>query len=314
MIPRTIPKKQFIGESVAEASFIASKGIDETKAPTQRDAVSNLKNLEINYDGSISPRNPLLLKNNINYTIVSVLYNGDYLCILPYGNKYSLSVFSKKTGLEYPSESNINIVINNEDVNVINTTSSTIIQNCEEDNSELATYKLTCIKQENSETLSWTSEKMIISINNLEFDEHGNPQINPNLMLSNPLSFRDKYNHNALNAIGILAYFNDVDSEIPVYVKDLTENEKFKIIESFPKTTNNLSIYLKAFIHNPPLTDSQKISFWIRWEKTLDGVYWIGANEDFKDNLTSEEILNFDTNNILINVPNKIINTIDITS
>lgn len=313
MIPRTIPKKQFIGESVAEASFIASKGIDETKAPTQRDAVSNLKNLEINYDGSISPRNPLLLKNNINYTIVSVLYNGDYLCILPYGNKYSLSVFSKKTGLEYPSESNINIVINNEDVNVINTTSSTIIQNCEEDNSELATYKLTCIKQENSETLSWTSEKMIISINNLEFDEHGNPQINPNLMLSNPLSFRDKYNHNALNAIGILAYFNDVDSEIPVYVKDLTENEKFKIIESFPKTTNNLSIYLKAFIHNPPLTDSQKISFWIRWEKTLDGVYWIGANEDFKDNLTSEEILNFDTNNILINVPNKIINTIDIT-
>lgn len=327
MIPRNLPKRTFVGESVAEASFIASKGIDETKAPTQRDTLANIKNLEVNYDGSLSPRKPLILFKNLNedYIFLATAFNGDYLMLYKFGENgpYRIDIIGKGTSNILYSISN---TIYNTDVRVINTASSTIIQNCVIDsaeNSELATFKLSTLNNGD-----WDAEKMKIEIDTLEV-VNGNPQINPNLMLSNPFALRDKYDSYSVYPIGILPYIkgemddtnqkfivdpsptNDGtgDTQNTLTVKDLTEGTEYKIVESLPVIGNTIEnfnhIFLKLYINNIIKT-SGKAKYYIRWEKTTNGVYWEPANSSYENPPSGTAPA---ANEALIYVPNYVLNT-----
>lgn len=286
MIPRTIPKKTFIGESVNEASFISSKGIDETKAPTQRDSVANLKNLEVNFDGSVSPRCPLMAYINLsqNYKYIDKTFSGDYICLKNTSSPYKICIIKKGTN-DVLLEVDQNIL--NTDIKVINTASSTIVQNCNV-NQELATFKIYITGED-----TWKYERMIIDINTVSSDAV--KKVNPNLMSSNPYSFRDDYNSYAVSALGILPYIKGtfdennkeftIDTTDPgdITVKELTESGNYRIIESLPKLEANFTfnaIYLKCFMNNVT-KNSPAVTYYMRWEKTTNGVYWEPANNSF---------------------------------
>lgn len=324
MIPREIPKRKFIGESVSESSFIASKGIDETKAPTQRDTLANIKNLEVNYDGSLSPRKPLTIFNSLSddYIYIDTAFNGDYIALvkLSEDGPYSIAIINKNDATKIYTEAHSVI---NLDVHVINTASSTIIQNCNIGSvatPELATFKFATLNNGD-----WNSELMKIEIDTLEYI-NGQPQINPNLMLSNPFALRDKYDSRSVAPIGILAYIkgqmdetnqnfivsSDAPNEDPITglsVKQLTEETDYKIIESLPKLGTNISnfnhIFLKMFINNIQQS-SGDIEYFIRWEKTTNGVYWEPANDSFATPASGTAVPD---NCALIYVPNYVLNT-----
>lgn len=295
MIPRNIPKRKFIGESVAESSFIASRGIDETKAPTQRDSLMNIKNLEVNYDGSLSPRKPVTLNMQlpIEYIYLGTAFSGDYVCLKQtqtpdtqiYTAPYRICIVNKTTGTE---DHIINTLINNSDVKLINTNSSIIIENCDIGEHNLATFKI-------SKITDWVSEQMVLDITELEFID-GNPQINPNLMLTDPFNLRDNYDSASIFPIGILAYlkgtfdanykFTPALTDNPEYVKDILENPDYKIIETLPNLNaefNFNKLYLKCFINSSSVV-ARNTYYYIRWEKTTNGIYWEAADSSYESN------------------------------
>ena len=64
MIKRKIPKTVAPAESLREHSFTASRGINVTTAPTIRDDIYDSTNLQLNLDGSMSIRKPLVFSKD----------------------------------------------------------------------------------------------------------------------------------------------------------------------------------------------------------------------------------------------------------
>ena len=65
MIKRNIRKTIAPAEKLKEHSFTAIKAIDVTTAPTLRDNIYDITNMDVNLDGSLSIRKPLIFNKNM---------------------------------------------------------------------------------------------------------------------------------------------------------------------------------------------------------------------------------------------------------
>lgn len=83
-------------EPLYQASFTAMKGIDATKAITVPNVVQNMENLDVNTDGSVSVRKPLILKKSYTTYIDGRLYSASQIIKL-YDSYFSLVVYTDGT-------------------------------------------------------------------------------------------------------------------------------------------------------------------------------------------------------------------------
>jgi hypothetical protein len=79
MIKRKLPKTVKLAENLKEYSFTATRAIDITTAPTIRDTVYDITNLDVNLDGSLSVRKPLIFKRNLTESAVLNHIKTEYL-------------------------------------------------------------------------------------------------------------------------------------------------------------------------------------------------------------------------------------------
>lgn len=313
MIRRTVHKMSKPAEKLQEASFTSTKGIDVTSPPTQRESSLELTNLDVNLDGSLSLRKPLLFhKQFLGSVICDYIFNNHILVLdssgLYVSEEYSTNVKDIYYGdnvvdLTFLSDNGIDLT----SCNITNTGTSTILSNVKVDlkffengkyyNSTIgdAYYNDESFITSTYFKLEYSKNKYILKyikpdIANLNSSE--TISLNPNTATYYTFAVRDNYKSAVTSVEGILAYTTNDNFENET-VADLTESAKHSIIESVPNDFSD-SVILKAFMN---IAYSQSARYYILWEKTYDNITWSEVPE-FYNNFKTEILKIEDTSRL----------------
>ena len=281
-------------EQLQQNSFTAFKGIDVSKAPVSQDTLLDAENLDVDYDGGLILRKPLLYSMSTVSDVFKVHYAYEGTLLKQSATSLGIIIsFIKLTdiyGNVYEEEwsntwwSDIPI----KDCIFVNTPSSTIITNVIINtaflqnkfkslyNKEILltnagkgwyTEQYVLLKLVKNASEQWVLEIMFPEMNVITSDTVA---IDFNTALEHPLAIRDNY-HAAQTAIrGILAYSPLWSLKQAVSLPMLTEFGNFKI------NSNDIDIYaytvLKAFFDKPNVLEDSNLV--IRWEVSDNGIDW----------------------------------------
>lgn len=287
MISRKTNRYTYNQESLHQSSFTAMKGIDCSKAPTSQDTVLSTTNLDVDYDGGLILRKPLILKDKLHTVYISKMsymydketmlqISPDSLMILKpsfakskftdiYGKQHTFSL-----GLEWDS------VWDYTNANIQNTATTTLVTNVVVDlqglENAIKKKSETSVKLYNSnvepsvqirmlkfykEDYSWvfemlTPEPATVTTEPIPVDF--------NTALHNRLALRDNYyaSHTSIN--GILAYVQDSDVYEPVegsvtfnYDFDSKDTSTFHQYTFSADKSNALPTHMSLVVRNPKL-------------------------------------------------------------
>ena len=291
MIKRTRGSNPNMNQLLNEDSFTNKKGIDVTQAPPMRDFIVDANNLDVNLDGSLSLRKPLLDLGlyNDNYDLVTLTYNTDVYVRFTQ-NAISLSnsslVYIKYT-YNGTVETNQNYTgLDFSEVHVTNTATSSLVTGVKID---LATFQNGIFNPNNLDNTVVYGDFRLYKENNTWYLEYIPPYIanilrsestaefNPNIAGYYTYALRDTYNAFTISVNGILPY-SQGNLTYAHKVKDLTETSKYKsfIYNSINTKTLNTPIYLKAFCN---FLKSTKVTYYGVWEYTTDGIVYKNVPE-----------------------------------
>ena len=238
MIKRTTPKYRKITENLQDNSFTGTGGIDISKSATSRETVYNMNNFEVDNDGGLRLRKPLVLKTNYYKLIGSkeilkiiTLYDtNSKLIIAKQNNNYYLYCYNSEQDLlpisfyDNDSEASLALITNNlvngtkwESIDYINTFDSTVITGVKVDLTSLGSkyYDPSIIEEANAKEayryfrLEIKNNSCCIYLINPEINNlnsQNTPSLNPNMSLDNAYAIRDNYSSQVVSCEGILAY------------------------------------------------------------------------------------------------------------
>lgn len=236
MIKRTSAGYRKLTENLQDNSFTGSNGIDITKAPTSRETVVDMTNLEVDNDGGLRLRKPLVLK--LNYPVIigkssiikviSLYDNESKLIICKEDSNYYLYCYSNSelipiTFYDNDTKNTIPMItgnlINNtkwEDIDNVNTFDSTIITGVAVDLTQFSNYYDSNIIEESDAKNAYRYFRVELEDSKCNI-YYINPEINilnsqntiplnPNMSLDYAYAIRDNYNSQTVSCEGILAY------------------------------------------------------------------------------------------------------------
>ena len=324
MIKRNIPKSVAPAEKLKEHSFTAIKAIDVTTAPTLRDNIYDITNMDVNLDGSLSIRKPLVYNTSfpnrvLDYDFIKAEYMFDNENIIRiYRNASSGLVKIVGIGDKiYDVDDNVLDYVNDvsfkgNDVNIINTVNSTIISGIQINLKNFAAGKfnsnysfvdnyqyryLKIVKENNSFKCVYIQPE----IPTIETSE--TISLNYNTISDYVYAVRDNYQAQSLGVSAILPYIAKdktiTEEQIEkTTVRDLTESENFVTFTTVSETNSFTKYFLKAFLN---FKSNILENCYCTWEKSYDGVSWVGVPEfvnnfnvvpiKIKDNSVSYESL-----------------------
>lgn len=308
MIKRNIPKSIAPAETLQQHSFTANGSINVTTAPTVRETIYDATNMQVNLDGSLSIRKPLVFKKN--HPVKNSWANHEFknVCLgYAFDNTSAVSVmFSEvtskvmvivggKTCYIYDVE---NVLLETaplfdaicQDVKLINTVDSTIISGVKVNlakfsngkfNSNLAAagadnyqYRyLKIIKDGDAFKLIFVRPETPV----IETSEK--IAINYNTISDYVYGVSDNYQAQALSVSAILPYVSKDKKRTDlstVTVEELTESENFVTFSSIAETNAYSPYILKAFLN---LKSDVLENCYCTWEKTYDGITWASVPE-----------------------------------
>ena len=236
MIKRTSAGYRKLTENLQDNSFTGSNGIDITKAPTSRETVVDMTNLEVDNDGGLRLRKPLVLK--LNYPVivgkssiikvVNLYNNTSKLIICKEDSNYYLYCYSnyELIPINFYDNDTKNVIpmitgnlINNtkwEDIDNVNTFDSTIITGVSVDLTYFSNYYDSNIIEESDAKNAYRYFRVELEDSKCNI-YYINPEINilnsqntislnPNMSLDYAYAIRDNYNSQTVSCEGILAY------------------------------------------------------------------------------------------------------------
>ena len=330
MIKRNIPKSIAPAETLQQHSFTANGSINVTTAPTVRETIYDATNMQVNLDGSLSIRKPLVFKKKHPVKNSWADHEFKNVCLgYAFDNTSAVSImFSEVTGKVmvivegktcyiYDVE---NVLLETaplfdaicQDVKLTNTVDSTVISGIKINlakfsngkfNSNLAAagadnyqYRyLKIIKDGNTFKLIFVRPETPVIETSEEI------AINYNTISDYVYGVSDNYQAQALSVSAILPYVPKDKKRTglsTVTVEELTESENFVTFSSIAETNAYSPYILKAFLN---LKSDVLENCYCTWEKTYDGVTWANVPEfinnfettpiKIKDNSVSYESL-----------------------
>lgn len=287
MIKRTTPKYRKITENLQDNSFTGTGGIDISKSATSRETVYNMNNFEVDNDGGLRLRKPLVLKTNYYKLIGSkeilkiiTLYDtNSKLIIAKQNNNYYLYCYNSEQDLlpisfyDNDSEAPLALITNNlvngtkwESIDYINTFDSTVLTGVKVDLTSLGSkyYDPSIIEEANAKEayryfrLEIKNNSCCIYLINPEINNlnsQNTPSLNPNMSLDNAYAIRDNYSSQVVSCEGILAYTlcskDNLGKPIPASLSTLN-NLTVKVLTESNKDTSYkiISTVDKDFTNN----------------------------------------------------------------
>lgn len=212
-------------EAIYQHSFTALKGIDGSQIATSENTILNSINLDIDYDGGLILRKPLVYNKLYGYDKIHYAYDNSILAVEMGRLRGVLSgVLSLKTidiyGIRHTlSLRNISEYFYNAldftDCKFTNTSSSTIVTNVKVNLSELERFTGNTLKTTVESDIQYRMFKLIKEDNTWVM-EMVTPEMNHitgktialdfNTSLDNPIAVRDNYNSTQTSIKGILGY------------------------------------------------------------------------------------------------------------
>lgn len=234
-------------EQTTLASFTGTKGINAKNAPTVRDTVDTLINLDVDDDGGLVLRNPIILHrkyslNNRSPIFVNYIYNNFILTIYDKSNpipirfynsngeevhftiKFNLADGTEKSITDLSSE-NLANYFDFTNAKLINATSASILSNVKITTALVNTdlihktdlYRYVQIVY-NNETQEFTLTVKEPTLNTLATPSDGESfSLNPNTTLDYIYAIRDNYYSQTVSIAGILAYGLTNENEDSIY-------------------------------------------------------------------------------------------------
>lgn len=234
-------------EQTTLASFTGTKGINSKNAPTVRDTVNTLINLDVDDDGGLVLRNPIILHrkyslNNQSPIFVNYIYNNFILTIYDKSNsipirfynsngeevhftiKFNLANGTEKSITDLSSE-NLADYFDFTNVKLINATSASILSNVKITTALVNTnlihktdlYRYVQIIY-NDETQEFTLTVKEPTLNTLATQSNNEYfSLNPNTTLDYIYAIRDNYYSQTVSIAGILAYGLTNENEDSIY-------------------------------------------------------------------------------------------------
>ena len=211
-----------------------------------------------------------------------------------YINNTGIRVYSDRNNVVPLSAVNMG---NLNSLNIINTNTSTIILGIKFNlnipelkhyakSYDLGTecYKYRPVKITKDEYGKYRAEVMQIETATLYTGENNVTRASFNIMDDYTYSFKDNYDAGYAYTKGIIKYIpNNIDKAIETYtIEELTESDKFKIVDSITKDEFDKKYILKAFVTNTAI-DNPIYKLYCTWEKTYDNVTWIEVPEFLKN-------------------------------
>ena len=245
MISKRVRRSSSPQENLKQFSLNNSKGIDGTKPITDPDTVLDMENLEINPDGSLSIRKPML-SANAAYGKEHLLYDGEHVAIVyPDGlricerGKSSPQTLDIKCSTYYTYVETTFTVIQNaasatfdfSKASFINVAGATIVGNCfvkadflikagaidatlyDEGISDKFLPRYIKLSK-GVEANSWDVAIINPELTKLTTAE-GEIPLNPNMCLDNPYAIRDGYGYAVPSIKGVIPYVLQDSGQVP---------------------------------------------------------------------------------------------------
>ena len=273
MIRRNASKYTQNQESLRQSSTTALKGVDCTKAPTSYDSVLEMNNLDVDYDGGLVLRKPLICSKFLNdYYKTFRMYNGMYLHVVKTERGYLLKtdpevridfictdVFGNEVEYKnFSSEEYLDL----KDVVFFNTSSSTILCNLSINFKKYSPDRYTWEYPGTTADANLETAKRYLKV---EYDEESEavrvqvqrPDMNTlrlnelgyvfNQNLDNVFDIRDNYTTSNISIQGILAYRLNKVLESGWYTCNIpaTPSEDYVFIDD-PNSTQGLYYMLQT--------------------------------------------------------------------
>lgn len=310
MIKRNIPKSIAPAETLQQYSFTANGSINVTTAPTVRETIYDATNMQVNLDGSLSIRKPLVLKRthitdmiwqglDFKSICVGYIFNGTTPINIMYDSlnkkvyflvgSSMLRMYDVDDNLLQESTPIFDAICDN--VGFINTANSTILYGIRINLSKLADGKY------NSNLIPTDSDNYqyrylkIVKVESggykIIFIQPDTPAveiseeiaINYNTISDYVYGVSDNYQAQAFSVSAILPYVpkdkkrTDLST---VTIEELTESENFVTFSSIAETNAYSPYILKAFLN---LKSDVLENCYCTWEKTYDGITWASVPE-----------------------------------
>lgn len=276
-------------ENLRQFSLNNSKGIDFTKSIVDSDTVSEMLNLTVNDDGTLSLREPykeyakLVPDGTINVWPTHI--DDIYVAVTQDDSAYKLQLFKGESStnvvsysvsvtkyytLEKVDAGSDNIVIDGTKLQVIQTPTSTIIGNAavgkdylaglgaldadlyDDDVTSVPRY-LKFYTEEEGSNLKYIIEIMNPELCSVSIAE-GEVSLNPNLTLDNPYAIRDTYKAAGTYAKSIIPYA--VKNAPPVERELLPQNYSLNLYISHTVEIVNFGTYGDISVYKMDLNDS----------------------------------------------------------
>lgn len=314
MIRRNSSNARNYNERLTSAQFVGVKGIDVNKACDSKNTLLNLVNFDVDEDGGLKLRKPLIFSKDCPYPMekVDCIYfnylfdNVTMLTIKPYNDNYYIYIGNNTIALkytEYTGTVNTNLISLNKltdmdcsNIRVINTYSSTIITGVK---INLTTYNLAdpelykgtpiygyrdlrIYKDENT-------DRFIVEIINPEANLLSSAEsavFNPNLELDYAYALKDNYNASSVGVSNIFAYaLTKVTdpSKAPTPITSVFDTLSIKRLTETVSGDIAPRIVTKCVKTLTPVClkaiidvkASDETQYVCIWEKTFDGVNWL---------------------------------------
>jgi hypothetical protein len=320
MIKRRIPKSIAPAETLKEHSFTALHGINNTTAPTIRDNVYDITNMDVNLDGSLSIRKPLIYKDNYYTeadvsTTQTVKYLFDSETLIKFttdSNEYVSFAIKLKNDSEFKPisiydsnnndllEKSFGIFKEHGEINVINTVDSSIISGIFVNLKTFASGKYNPhMDSELSE--NWHPRYFKIVKENGTFKAiYIEPEI-PTIIASETISLnynttsnytysvKDDYQSSVVGVSSILPFVpvsKTLENISNITVEELTQSKNFVTFSRMSETNTYKKYVLKAFLN---FKKNISENCYCVWEKSYDGISWVVPN-DFLNRFETEQI------------------------
>ena len=201
------------------------------------------------------------------------------------------------------------VVMNNDNIHIVNTNTSTIIfgykfnlsdptlqhyaKNYTLKTSDILKNRPIKITKENG---VYKAEVLQIETPTMYVDSSTNTsRIYFNMFNDYTYSFKDNYHAGYTYCSGAIMYTpsDETLTDVSSYtVEELTESDKFKIVDSLTKEEINKLYLIKAFVSHT-VTDTPGYSVYCTWEKSYDNVTW-NPVEEFIDAQPASNIIHLD--------------------
>ena len=241
MISRKTTRYNYTQEPLQQNSFTAMKGIDSSKAPTSPDTLLNAKNLDVDYDGGLVLRKPIVYKTIYSNNVLKAHLMYDNTSTLLVTEKTlkvagATTYVYKYTDIYGKTHSKNNSVVDADFTNckLLNTSTSTLVTNVPvtlPQTSKPALYNSYTEPSQQyrlfkiyKDSENWVIEMITPEPNSIQL---GDIPLDYNLTLNKPDAVRDNYYSSATTVTGILGY--RVSNNVTPTVEDTDWNDSMRL-------------------------------------------------------------------------------------